>query len=311
MVEISVVLPVYNEEQNLKELYARLSETLRQLTNAYEILFVNDGSNDGSLAIIKNYSSTDSRIKFISFTRNFGHQNAIAAGIQNARGNAVITMDADLQDPPELISDMHRYFTEGYKVVYARRLSRPGESSFKRFTAKAFYRLMKRITAIDIPIDTGDFRLIGREVAMKLGEMKEANKFLRGQIAWMGFTPKFIEYERPGRKHGSTKFTIKRMTRFAIDGITSFSNFPLQIATFLGFLFSIVAFILILYSLNSKYILHQVVTGWTSLMVSTMFIGGVQLLCIGIIGEYIMRINNDVKRRPSFIVEESNINDMS
>jgi len=305
--DISIVIPVYNEEQNLPELYSRLTQSAKKVSGEYELLFVNDGSRDNTLELLKKYASEDSHIKFISFSRNFGHQNAITAGIQYASGKVLITMDGDLQDPPELIHELHNKYKEGFKVVYARRTSRQGESFFKKSTARFFYRMLKRITSIDIPLDTGDFRLISHEVAGKLMQMGESNKFLRGQIAWLGYKAAFVNFERPTRKKGTTKYTLRKMIRFAFDGITSFSNFPLQIATFLGFLFSLVAFGLILYSLYSKFILNQVVTGWTSLMVSTMFIGGVQLLCIGIIGEYMIRIGTDVKKRPSFIVEENNL----
>ena len=232
------------------------------------------------------------------------------AGIVHARGNAISLIDGDLQDPPELIPELYKKMQEGFHVVYAKRKSREGENFVKKFTAKIFYRLLKKITSVDIPVDTGDFRIFSRQVAKELIAMDEKNKFLRGQIAWLGFKQTFVEYERKSREQGETKFTFRRMLRFAFDGITSFSNFPLQIATFLGFLFSFVAFFLILYALYSKFVMHQVVTGWTSIMVSTMFLGGIQLLCIGIIGEYISRIGTEVKKRPSFIIEESNIDDL-
>ena len=309
MIEISVVVPLYNEELNIHELYNRLSKSVKSFTENYELLFVNDGSADNTLKELKNYGNNDKHLKYISFSRNFGHQKAILAGLSNASGKAIVIIDGDLQDPPELIPELYSKFSEGYHVVYAKRSARKGESVFKKYTAKMFYRLLKKITSIDIPLDTGDFRIISQEVAHQLKKMEEKNIFLRGQIAWLGFKQTFVIYERQERLSGETKFTIGKMVRFAFDGITSFSNLPLQIATFLGFIFSIVAFIIILYSLYSKFIMHEVVTGWTSLMISTMFIGGVQLLCIGVIGEYISRIANDVKKRPSFIIEESNLNE--
>jgi polyisoprenyl-phosphate glycosyltransferase len=309
-VEISVVVPLFNEEQNIAGLYERLVEPVSKVSQNYELLFVDDGSSDGTLPAIRRYAAENKKVKFISFSRNFGHQNAIMAGIRNSCGKAVVIIDGDLQDPPELIPALYSKMQEGYHVVYAKRSVRKGENFFKKFTAKIFYRLLKKITSIEIPLDTGDFRIISGKVAELLSGMNEKNKFLRGQVAWLGFRQTFIEYERDERLSGKTKFSVRKMIRFALDGITSFSNFPLQIATFLGFLFSVIAFLFILYALVSKFVLNQVVTGWTSLMVCTMFIGGVQLLCIGVIGEYISRISTDVKNRPSYIIGESNIEDL-
>jgi dolichol-phosphate mannosyltransferase len=229
------------------------------------------------------------------------------AGMKHSRGKAIVTMDGDFQDPPELIARLYEKFMEGNKVVYARRISRQEESFFKRSTANLFYRLLQRITAVEIPIDTGDFRLISDEVLTSLQKLKEANKFLRGQIAWLGYKPAYIEFNRPGRKSGETKFTLTKSFRLALDGITSFSNFPLQIAMWLGFTFSLVAFAIILYALYSRFILDEVVSGWTSIIISTMFIGGVQLLCLGIIGEYLIRIGSDARQRPDYIIEDSNL----
>lgn len=309
MTEISVVIPLYNEGLNIHELYTRLRNSMNSITDNYELLFVNDGSSDDTLCCLKKYAQGNKYVKYISLSRNFGHQNAIMAGITYAIGNTIVIIDGDLQDPPELIGELYSKYREGYHVVYAKRTSRKGESVFKKYTAKTFYRILKKITSIEIPLDTGDFRIISREVAEYLKKMDEKNKFLRGQIAWLGFKQTFVEYERQERQLGETKFTLRKMVCFAFDGITSFSNFPLQIASFLGFVFSVVAFIIILYALYSKYILNRVVTGWTSLMICTMFIGGIQLLCIGVIGEYISRIANDVKNRPLFIIEETNLND--
>ncbi len=309
-IEISVVVPLHNEQDNFHPLYSRLSTALSSICNNYELIFVNDGSFDNTFSLVKKCAAEDTHVKYLSFSRNFGHQNAIMAGIVHARGNAISLIDGDLQDPPELIPELYKKMQEGFHVVYAKRKSREGENFVKKFTAKIFYRLLKKITSVDIPVDTGDFRIFSRQVAKELIAMDEKNKFLRGQIAWLGFKQTFVEYERKSREQGETKFTFRRMLRFAFDGITSFSNFPLQIATFLGFLFSFVAFFLILYALYSKFVMHQVVTGWTSIMVSTMFLGGIQLLCIGIIGEYISRIGTEVKKRPSFIIEESNIDDL-
>ncbi len=303
---LSIVIPVFNEELVLDEMISRLHKCVSEMNINYEMVFVNDGSSDRTLALLKEQANKDSTIRFVSFSRNFGHQNAVIAGIVNSSGEAIVIIDGDLQDPPELIPEMYAKYKEGYKVVYAKRKQRLGESVFKKATAKLFYKLLKKITSFNIPVDTGDFRLISREVANHLINMGEGSKFLRGQIAWLGFKQTGVEFERQERKAGKTKYTFKKMMRLALDGITSFSNFPLQIATFLGFLFSFIAFLIILFALYSKFILHEVVTGWTSIMISSMFIGGIQLLCIGIIGEYISRISVDVKRRPPFIVEETN-----
>lgn len=306
MINLSVVIPVFNEEKVLDELLSRLKVACETITPGFELIFVNDGSSDGTLQKLRTYAETDKRIKYIGFSRNFGHQNAVMAGISRSRGAAVVLIDGDLQDPPELIPELYAKYREGFKVVYAQRIHRKGESVFKKLSAGVFYRTLKKITSIDIPLDTGDFRLISREVVDHLVSMDESSKFLRGQIAWLGFRQASVGFDRQERKAGKTKYTLRKMMRFAMDGITSFSNFPLQIATFLGFLFSVIAFIIILYAVYSKFILKEVVTGWTSIMISTMFIGGIQLLCIGIIGEYISRIAVDVKKRPSFVIEETN-----
>lgn len=303
---LSIVIPVFNEELVLEEMISRLHKCVIGMKVNYEMVFVNDGSSDRTLALLKEHAAKDSSIHYVGFSRNFGHQNAVMAGIVHSRGEAIVIIDGDLQDPPELIPEMYAKYQEGYKVVYAKRKQRLGESVFKKATAKLFYKLLKKITSFNIPVDTGDFRLISREVANHLINMGEGSKFLRGQIAWLGFKQTGVEFERQERKAGKTKYTFKKMMRLALDGITSFSNFPLQIATFLGFLFSFIAFLIILFALYSKFILHEVVTGWTSLMISSMFLGGIQLLCIGIIGEYISRISVDVKKRPPFIVEETN-----
>lgn len=309
--KLSVIIPVFNEALLIHEMVSRLTAVCNSMQIPYELIFVNDGSSDGSLLILKGFAAADDTIRYVSFSRNFGHQNAVMAGITHSKGEAVVIIDGDLQDPPELIPELYAKYLEGFKVVYAKRIQREGESVFKKATAKLFYKLLKKITSFNIPVDTGDFRLISREVANHLISMNEGSKFLRGQIAWLGFRQIGVEFERKERKAGKTKYTLKKMMKLALDGITSFSNFPLQIATFLGFLFSFISFLIILYALYSKFIMHEVVTGWTSLMISSMFIGGIQLLCIGIIGEYISRISTDVKKRPPFIIEETNCNNQS
>jgi polyisoprenyl-phosphate glycosyltransferase len=300
---LSIVLPVFNEAENLYELRDRLMKVCDGLEYPAEVIFVNDGSRDESKSILESFSRSDRRIRFVHFTRNFGHQQALMAGIARSRGKAVITMDADLQDPPELIPSMLAAFEKGVPVIYARRRQRKGEHWFKKGTAYLFYRLLRRITQVEIPLDTGDFRLISRDVVDELVSMPERNRFLRGQIAWLGFHHGYVDFDRDERRFGKTKYSLGKMIRFALDGITSFSNLPLQAASLLGFIFSGVAFLIVLYALYSKFVLNQVITGWTSLIISAMFIGGVQLLSVGIIGEYIGRIAGDVRRRPDFVIE--------
>jgi polyisoprenyl-phosphate glycosyltransferase len=304
--EISVVIPLFNEEAGLPELYKRLNASLLQITENYELIFVNDGSIDNTLVLLITMSKTDKHLKYISFSRNFGHQVAISSGLDFAKGKAVVIMDGDLQDPPELIPKLYEKYKEGYKVVYAKRKSRKGETLYKKTTATIFYRILKRITSIDIPLDTGDFRLIDKKVVDQLKGMPEKSKFLRGQIAWLGFKQTFVEFERDARKYGNTDFTTKKMFRFAMDGITGFSDFPLRLATWLGLIFSVVAFIIILYALYTKFVYSVIVSGWTSIIISTTFLGGIQLLTIGIIGEYINRINTETRNRPLYIIEDSN-----
>jgi len=304
--EISVIIPVYNEEAGVPELYKRLTAVLGEITDNYELIFVNDGSKDNTLAGLIGIANTDKHVKYISFSRNFGHQVAISSGLDFAKGNAIVIIDGDLQDPPELISDLYKKYKEGFKVVYAKRKSRKGETLYKKTTASLFYRLLKNITSIDIPLDTGDFRLIDKKVADQLKHMPEKSKFLRGQIAWLGFKQTSVEFERDARKYGNSDFTTKKMFRFALDGITGFSDFPLRLATWLGLIVSTFAFIVIIYALYSKFMYAVVVSGWTSVIVSTMFLGGIQLLTIGIIGEYINRINTETRNRPLYIIEDTN-----
>lgn len=304
--DISVIIPIYNEEQNIPELYNRLQKTLSQVSKNYELIFVNDGSKDNSLMELLKLAELDPRVLYINFSRNFGHQIAVTAGLDASKGKAVVIIDGDLQDPPELIVDLFKKYKEGYEVVYAKRKERKGESFFKKVTAKIFYRTLKRITAIDIPLDTGDFRLIDRKVVNYLNQMPEQNKFLRGQIAWLGFKQTEVLFNRDKRKYGKTGYSLGKMLRFAMDGITSFSDKPLQLVTKIGFTISFVSFIIILYAIYSHFVLDRTITGWTSLIISSMFIGGVQLISIGVIGEYISRINKNVLKRPLYIIEKTN-----
>jgi len=307
MTELSVVIPVYNEQDIIPQLFDRLQKAVETITANYELVFVNDGSKDATLFKLIELSKIDNRVKFISFSRNFGHQIAVTAGLEHSVGKAVVIIDGDLQDPPELIPEMYQKYNEGNEVVYAKRIKRKGETFFKRFTAKLFYRILKRITSVEIPTDVGDFRLIDHKIVNYLKMMPEQNKFLRGQIAWLGFRQTFVEYERDSRTTGKTGYPLGKMIKFALDGITGFSNTPLKLVTNLGLLFSFVAFIVILYALYSHFFLHQTITGWTSLIISSMFIGGIQLLSVGIIGEYISRINTNVQNRPLYIIDQTNI----
>jgi glycosyltransferase involved in cell wall biosynthesis len=305
-IDLSVIIPIYNEEMNLVPMNNRIIAALLPLQLHYEIIYVNDGSKDNSLPIIIGLSEENISVKYIDFSRNFGHQIAISAGLENARGERIVIMDGDGQDPPELIPDLVTKSKEGFEVVYAKRKKRKGESFLKKLTAKLFYRFLANITQIEIPLDTGDFRLIHRKVQKVLLNMPEQHKYLRGQIAWIGFNSTFVEYDREERMGGNTKFTYSKMMRFATDGISGFSNWPLKVATMLGFAVSGIAFILIIYSLYQKFFGYTEV-GWTSLHISVLFLGGVQLLGIGILGEYLGRVSENVKNRPTYIVKDSNI----
>ncbi|NLA23802.1 MAG: glycosyltransferase family 2 protein [Bacteroidales bacterium] len=308
LTELSVILPVFNEENNLNTLYEEIISCIKKLNiNSYDLIFVNDGSFDESLNIIKELAKKDSNVKYIDLSRNFGHQIAISAGLEAAKGKRVVFMDADLQDPPHLIEDLYTKMDEGYDVVYAKRKSRKGESFFKKITAKWFYRILSKLTKHNIPLDTGDFRIINRKVLNILKNMPEQQKFLRGQIAWMGFKQTSVSFERDKRSEGKSGYSFKKMWRFAIDGITSFSDFPLKFATLLGFVFSIVSFLLIIWALYKRFVVQEFVQGWTSLILSILFIGGIQLISLGIIGEYISRIASNVKNRPLYIINETNL----
>jgi len=305
--DISVIIPTYNEEKNIQHLYDRLSGVMRNLNVKYELIFINDGSNDASIGLIKVLAKKHSEVKYISFSRNFGHQIAVTAGLDKTIGDAVVIIDADLQDPPELIAEMYQKRAEGFDVIYAKRKSREGEGFLKLWTAKMFYRILSKMTAISIPVDTGDFRMIDKKIVEVLREMPEKNKYLRGQISWVGFNQTFVEYDRKERQAGETGYTYRKMLHFALDGITAFSDVPLKIVTYFGFMVSIVAFFVAIYALFSKFIWEDSVPGWTSLMIAILFIGGIQMIAIGIIGEYLSRMNHNIRNRPLYIVKESNI----
>ncbi len=304
---ISIILPVYNEESGLADFIQDLEQELGMLDRSYEIIMVNDGSSDQSLEIIKQICSKNEAYKYIDLSRNFGHQIAVSAGIDYAKGDLVVLMDSDGQDPPAVIGQMLNKIEEGHDVVYAKRVKREDESFVKKATASMFYKLLNKITSIEIPVDTGDFRVMNRKVVNALKQMPEKQRYLRGQIAWLGYRQSYVEYERLGRNAGDTKYTYRKMFRLALDAITSFSNWPLRLATISGFVCAFIGLILILYTLYARFVLKQYEPGWPSLMITIVFLGGIQLLGIGMIGEYISRINDNVKNRPLYLIGETNI----
>ena len=303
---LSLIVPVYNEEKNLSLFFERSHKVLESLLIPFEIIFINDGSKDESLSLIKSFSKNYDSIRFIDLSRNFGHQIAVSAGLDYAKGDIVCIIDADLQDPPELIRVMLDKLKKGYEVVYAKRKTRQGESVFKTWTAKMFYRILSRLTTIEIPLDSGDFRLFDKKVLDVIRQMPEKNKFLRGQIAWAGFEQTYVEYDRDARHAGETGYNFRKMLRLALDGITSFSNAPLKLVTYFGVIVSVFAFIATLFVLYSIYVIKSFVPGWGSLLISILFIGGVQMIAIGIIGEYLSRMNQNLLNRPLYVVREKN-----
>ncbi len=302
---LSVVAPVYNEEAILPELYRRVREVLDGAGLSWELVLVNDGSRDRSPQIMRELHARDPRVKVVDFARNFGHQIAITAGADYATGDAVVIIDADLQDPPETILDLVAKWREGYEVVYAVRSERKGETWFKEFTAKAFYRLIYRITDINIPQDTGDFRLMDRKVVDALKQMREHHRFMRGLSVWVGFRQTGVKYVRAERYAGETKYPLKKMVKFALDGITSFSYLPLQLAMYLGFIAAGLSVLGIIAAIILRLSGSHAFYGQASTLVSVLFLGGVQLICLGIIGEYLGRIYDEVKNRPLYIVRET------
>jgi len=301
----SVIAPVYNEAESLNELYKRIKEVLATTQEPWELILVDDGSQDGSTTIISELAKQDERVRAVIFARNFGHQIAVTAGLDYSRGQAVVIIDADLQDPPEVILQMIDKWREGYEVVYAVRSEREGESWFKTFTASLFYRMIYRITEVKIPLDTGDFRLMDRKVVNVLNMMRERHRFLRGMSAWVGFRQTGVEYKRAARYAGTTKYPFSKMFRLALNAITSFSYFPLQMATYVGFVaagISIIAIPIVIILRITGY--HELI-GQASTLISVLFLGGVQLISLGILGEYIGRLYDEAKGRPLYIVREA------
>jgi polyisoprenyl-phosphate glycosyltransferase len=303
--ELSVVVPLYNEAGNVGELVRRLYGILTSLPGepTFEMCFVNDGSRDATLDELQCVAASYPSVVIVNLSRNFGHQIAATAGLDIARGDAVVLMDGDLQDPPELIADFVLKWREGYDVVYAVRRSRRGESAFKLLTAKVFYRVIKALTSVSIPVDTGDFRLMSRRVVDALGKTRERHRFLRGLVSWVGYRQVGIAYDRAERLSGETKYPFSKMLKFAIDGITSFSQIPLRFSTYFGFLTSSFAFMYAIAVLVLKF-WHLNYPGYTSTMLAILFIGGVQLVGIGILGEYVGRIYDEIKARPLYLISE-------
>lgn len=303
MTKYSLVIPVFNEEQVIKESYLRIKKAISAAGEDYELIYINDGSTDLTDSIIKSFCSNDSHVKLISFSRNFGHQIAISAGLDYASGDAVIVIDADLQDPPEVILEMIKKWKEGFDVVYGKRIERKGETLFKKFTAFAFYRLLKFLTREDLPVDSGDFRLIDKKVCNAIKELSEKSRYMRGLMSWIGFKQAFVTYKREERKAGKTKYPLRKMIHFAIDAITSFSYRPLRLASYLGIIFSIISFILITIVIYQKLFTNSTIVGWASIIAVTLFFNSLTLIILGIIGEYIGRIYEEAKGRPLYIVK--------
>ena len=301
----SIVVPVYNEQETLGELHRRVSQLMDQLDGPCELVLVNDGSNDESHSIMMELADKDPRVKVVELSRNFGHQLAVTAGLDYASGEAVIIMDADLQDPPEVALEMATRWREGYEVVYAIREHRAGESWFKRASAGLFYRILRRLTKTDIPVDTGDFRLVDRKALEAVRQMPENRRFLRGMFAWVGFRRTGVKFHRDDRYAGQTKYPLRKMVRLAVDGILGFSNEPLRLGIKLGFLVAGAAMLYGLVSAILKLAGVWAAPGWTSLIAVITFLGGVQLIVIGVIGEYLGRVYDEVRRRPLYIVRRA------
>jgi glycosyltransferase involved in cell wall biosynthesis len=301
---LSVVIPCMNEEDVLTETVTRLTSALDSVELRFELILVDDGSSDSTPRLLREIREREQRVRVIRLSRNFGHQVAITAGLEHARGDAIVIIDADLQDPPEVILAFIAKWLQGYDVVYGIRTQRDGESAFKLLTAKLFYRLMRRLSDTEIPLDTGDFRLMDRRAVDALISMPERDRFVRGMVSWVGFAQTAVLYERATRFAGTTKYPLFKMLKFATDGIVSFSSVPLRLATWTGFAVSGIAVCGILFSMFARIFGSSWVKGWTSTVIAVLFLGGVQLVCLGIIGEYIGRIYGETKRRPLYIIRE-------
>jgi glycosyltransferase involved in cell wall biosynthesis len=302
---LSVIVPMYNEEEVIEVTYRRLKVVLDTLGESYEIIFVNDGSRDKTSDIVRGMCKVDQGVKLVEFSRNFGHQIAVTAGMDHANGRAVVLIDADLQDPPELIVDMVARWREGYDVVYGKRIGRKGESWFKKTTAAMFYRLLRSMTSVNIPVDTGDFRLMDRKVCDALTSMRERSRFIRGMVSWAGFKQTSVDYVRDERFAGETKYPLRKMIRLSLDAMTSFSTKPLKIAGILGFILSAAGFIYLIIVLYQHFFTDTTTQGWTSLVAISLLFHGITLSLLGVLGEYIGRTYEEAKRRPLYFVSET------
>lgn len=302
--DLSVVIPVMNEEDNVRPLYSRLKKTLDKLTSSYEVIFVDDGSTDRTVDEVMAIRSEDETVKLLSFSRNFGHEMANSAGFRKACGEAVVIIDGDLQDPPELIEDMYLKYKEGYDVVYAKRASRKKESWLKKLTSKSFYRFMKYMSYVELPLDTGDFRLLSRRVVDEINKMNEHNRFFRGITHWVGFNVTYVEFNRDGRHAGETKYNYFKLMRLAVDAILSFSYKPLKLFSIFGIGMSFFSFLFMIYWIVYKIVTDNPIAGWTSTITIVLFFFGVLMLQISVLGEYIARIYEEVRRRPLYIIQK-------
>ncbi len=309
-VDIGIVVPAFNEEDNVRPLYERLAAALGEITEHFEILFVDDGSSDNTIQEIEKLQLMDTRVRYVSFSRNFGHEMANTAGFRNVRGDAVVIIDADLQDPPEVIVDMYRKFMEGYDIVYAKRRKRDRESWLKKSTSKWFYRIMQVLSDTEIPLDTGDFRLLSRRVVDEINNLNEKNRFFRGLTHWVGFDVTYVEYDREARFSGETKYNYIKLFKLAFDAILSFSYKPLKIFSFMGFATALFAFLNLVYWIVLKVVFnHHAVEGWTSLVTILLLFFGIIMIQISVIGEYIARIYEEVRNRPLYIISKQDGND--
>ena len=301
---LSIIVPVFNEEQLIGESVKRLVSAAAKLGCRDELLFVNDRRRDATLALLKKERQSNPNIRILNFTRNFGHQMAITAGMDPVKGDVIVTIDAGLQDPPELMGEMLKKWQEGCDIVYAQRNHRVGETFFKKWTALLFYRLVQKVANVSIPVDVGDYRLMSRRALESLKQLKERHRYVRGLVAWLGYQQGFVSYTREKRLAGTTKYSLWKMMRFSFDGLSSFSNAPLRLATFSGLLCAAFSFLYILYALYIKLFHHDAVRGWTTVIIAVFFLGGVQLICLGIMGEYIGMIHDESKQRPLYLIDD-------
>jgi dolichol-phosphate mannosyltransferase len=304
-IRYSFVIPAYNEQETLPELWTRLSAVLDELDGPSEVLFVDDCSTDGTRELLLGLQRDDPRVRVIRFARNFGHQVAISAGLDFAVGDAVIVMDADLQDPPEVVPQLVAKWREGFEVVYAVRKRRHGERWLKRVTANAYYRMLQKLSSVEIPVDVGDFRLVDRRALDTFRSMRERNRYVRGMFSWIGFKQTGVEYERAERYAGDPKYSYRKSLRLAMDGLVSFSNAPLRLALIWGFFFSVVSFVAGIAAIVAKLEGAFVVPGWASIVVAVTFLGGIQLMVLGMMGLYVARIYDEVKSRPLYVIREA------